>query len=163
MTASLWRGVGLDGREAHVAASSAEGAARALGRALGDLRGIALIGVPSGGAWVAPGAAAGGEGETGEITRAVVERSAALHGVRVSAILGPGRSRRVSVARVACYWALRRAGWSYPEVARAMDRHHSTVVAALSSYEPAPELARALESVVLSSASCPSPDPESES
>ena len=56
-------------------------------------------------------------------------------GVSVADILGKRRSRRIALARKACYLAARRLSCqpSYPELGEAFDRDHTTVMSGVRS------------------------------
>lgn len=59
----------------------------------------------------------------------IIEQSARMHLVAPQDILSKSRTRTVSRAR---RWAMRQArlrfGWSYPELGKAFDRDHTTVL-----------------------------------
>ncbi len=44
-------------------------------------------------------------------------------------ITGVGKSQKIMLPRVACYWALRKKGFSFPKIGEFIgNRHHSTVI-----------------------------------
>lgn len=51
------------------------------------------------------------------------------HGLTLEALRGPCRARAHVQARAELYLLLRARGWSYPQIARAVCRDHSTVLA----------------------------------
>ena len=57
----------------------------------------------------------------------IIRRSAVRFGFAVADIRGPRRTEEVVRARKACALALRRAGYSYPEIGEALRRDHSSV------------------------------------
>lgn len=60
----------------------------------------------------------------------IVARVAALYGVDVEAIFSRARTKTVAEARLVAMWAARlRLGWSFPELGRAFERDHTTVLA----------------------------------
>jgi chromosomal replication initiator protein len=67
---------------------------------------------------------------------AICERAAMLYGCTADDILGRSRSRTICEARkVAMHAARKRLSWSYPELARAFGRDHTTLIAAFESVE----------------------------
>lgn len=61
---------------------------------------------------------------------AIAARVAALYGIDVEVIFSRARSKTIAEARLVTHWAARhRLGWSYPELGRAFDRDHSTILA----------------------------------
>lgn len=69
----------------------------------------------------------------GQYTRACAE-----HGVSLHEAFGTGRMRAIVAARHACWVIVRARGWSYPEIANAWGRDHSTVLIAIREAPPAP-------------------------
>ncbi len=60
---------------------------------------------------------------------AIAERVATLYGLESKLIFGRGRTKTVAEARLVTHWAARhRLGWSFPELGRAFNRDHSTIV-----------------------------------
>lgn len=58
-----------------------------------------------------------------------VEREARLAGVTPADVMGPSRKQRFAVPRHAVWRQLRELyGWSFPVIARLVERDHSTVV-----------------------------------
>lgn len=57
-----------------------------------------------------------------------VREAAARHGVTVEAVMGHGRGHPVSRARREGYLAARNLGMSYPQIAQAFNRDHTTVI-----------------------------------
>jgi len=51
------------------------------------------------------------------------------------ALLGKGRTKNIAKARTTAYWLARHAGLSFPEIARAMLRDHSTVLTSVKRLE----------------------------
>jgi chromosomal replication initiation ATPase DnaA len=60
--------------------------------------------------------------------------------IPISAIYGPRRTARISLARGLVMYLAREAGMSYPEIGNAMNRDHTTVIKAVRR-----EVARRLE------------------
>lgn len=58
----------------------------------------------------------------------IAEEVSAHSGVPVAAILSSGRVEAVARARHIVMYEARRAGLSYPQIARAMNRHHTSVM-----------------------------------
>lgn len=59
----------------------------------------------------------------------IVARIAALYGIDLEALLGRARSKTLAEARSVAMWAARhRLGWSFPELGRAFDRNHTTIM-----------------------------------
>lgn len=84
-----------------------------------------------------PSGAASASGETLPRTKAttqlVIADVAAEYGLSVKDLFGPSRKLHVSVARTAVYKALRdRCGLRVGQIARAMNKHHTTVCHALN-------------------------------
>lgn len=46
-------------------------------------------------------------------------------------VVGPRRDQRFMLPRIACYWALRQKGLSFPAIGTIMKRDHSTVLSGL--------------------------------
>jgi chromosomal replication initiation ATPase DnaA len=61
---------------------------------------------------------------------AIAARIVALYGLEsIEDIFGRARSKTIAEARLVAHWAARhRLGWSYPELGRAFDRDHSTII-----------------------------------
>lgn len=67
---------------------------------------------------------------------AIAARVAALYGIDVEVIFSRARSKTVAEARLVTHWAARRRlGWSYPELGRAFDRDHSTIIQNVAELE----------------------------
>ena len=68
---------------------------------------------------------------------AIAMRVAALYGLEsVDLIFGRARSKTVAEARLVTHWAARhRLGWSFPELGRAFDRDHSTIIQNVAEVE----------------------------
>lgn len=67
---------------------------------------------------------------------AIAARVAALYGIDVEVIFSRARSKTVAEARLVTHWAARhRLGWSYPELGRAFDRDHSTIIQNVAELE----------------------------
>lgn len=62
--------------------------------------------------------------------RQILQRTAREHGISVAAMLA-GKQRYAIDARTDAYTRLRAAGYSYPEIGRFCNRHHSSVLHAL--------------------------------
>lgn len=58
----------------------------------------------------------------------IITHAAALFGIGVQALSGPGRSQRLVEARQAVCYAAHKRGWSSYEIAEALNRDHSTVL-----------------------------------
>lgn len=60
----------------------------------------------------------------------IAARIAALYGIEsAEPILGTSRSKTIAEARAVTHWAARtRLGWSFPELAKAFDRHHTGIL-----------------------------------
>ena len=61
------------------------------------------------------------------LARAITE-AATAHGVAPHRVAGPDRDRPAAQARQDVYLALREAGWTLPEIGRALKRDHTTVL-----------------------------------
>jgi chromosomal replication initiator protein len=88
---------------------------------------------------------------------AICERAAMLYGCTAEDILGRSRSRTICEARkVAMHAARQKLHWSYPELARAFEREHTTLIAAVESIEEmrlrVPHVANAVRVLGLSEA-----------
>lgn len=59
---------------------------------------------------------------------AVLEDAATRHNVDAAAILGPRRHAPLVEARADVARRLRDAGWSFPKIGRALNRHHTTIM-----------------------------------
>lgn len=79
----------------------------------------------------------------------IVKEASALFNVHPRDLMGNYRFRFVARARQALYLALRRRGWSYPQIGRFMNRDHSSVIygtkVALHLEQRDPEYARKIE------------------
>ena len=64
--------------------------------------------------------------------RAMAERIAARLNVPVEEMLGRSRDADLVAARRVLYAELRERDWSYPMIARAVDRDHTTILHALA-------------------------------
>jgi hypothetical protein len=63
-------------------------------------------------------------------------RAAHICGVDPEDILGDSRTKTVATARAVTLWATRKLlNWSYPEIGKAFDRDHTTVMSACSKVE----------------------------
>ena len=62
---------------------------------------------------------------------AIAARIVALYGLEsIEDIFGRARSKTIAEARLVTHWAARhRLGWSFPELGRAFDRDHTTILA----------------------------------
>lgn len=58
----------------------------------------------------------------------IVTLASGLSGISASAIVGPGRTRKVVRIRQACYYVARSNGHSYPQIGVRMNRDHSSVL-----------------------------------
>ena len=65
----------------------------------------------------------------------VLEQVCAVFGVSRRELLGPSRLGRVLLPRQLAMYLLRQAGWSLPQLARAFDRDHATVLHACRKVE----------------------------
>lgn len=100
---------------------------------------------------------------------AISARVVALYGLEsVELIFGRARSKTIAEARAVAMWAARlRLGWSYPELGRAFDRDHTTILSACDTvairleFGNASALMRAAERLfsVDQLASCPVENP----
>lgn len=61
-------------------------------------------------------------------TPQMVRAAADLYGTTPEAIRGPARDKSIATARMVACWLLRQTGLSYPEIGRAVDRDHTTVM-----------------------------------
>ena len=65
----------------------------------------------------------------------IVESVARLHELTPQAILGASRVHRVSVTRYEVWWLLRQRKLSFPAIAAAFERHHTTVIEGVRCFE----------------------------
>lgn len=72
----------------------------------------------------------------------VIEAATTIFGVNLSALLGKDRHQCINRARMGCVLVLRRHGFSFPEIGRALKRDHTS---AMSSLARATELERTSE------------------
>jgi chromosomal replication initiation ATPase DnaA len=60
-------------------------------------------------------------------------RVANRHGIAVRLMLSPQRYKHLVAARAELYAGLRAMGWSYPDIGRACDRDHTSIMYALGA------------------------------
>lgn len=68
------------------------------------------------------------ERSAGKMLLDIVHVIAGEHNVEDSALFGRMRHRQIATARTEVWRELRRQGWSYPRIAKAFNRDHSTVL-----------------------------------
>jgi chromosomal replication initiator protein len=60
--------------------------------------------------------------------QAIIECTAQLNSIKTSELLGPSKKKHIARARLMAYYLARElTGHSFPELARAFDRDHSTI------------------------------------
>ena len=66
------------------------------------------------------------------LARSITE-AATAHGVAPHRVAGPDRDRPAAQARQDVYLALREAGWTLPQIGKAMNRDHTTVMSGIAA------------------------------
>lgn len=72
--------------------------------------------------------------------REMLERVAAHYGLSLTEILEKDRHKHTVDARHVAMWIARQHKWSFPEIARQMERDHSTVIHAVRRVMETPHL-----------------------
>lgn len=67
--------------------------------------------------------------------RPLIKSVAERNGVSIEAITGPGAYQSIVRVRDEVCWVLRRSGFSYPEIGIAVNRDHTSVMAAVRRFE----------------------------
>ena len=70
-----------------------------------------------------------------EAIQQIIAEVARIHGIEVAWIMSHNRLPVVVVARFECYWRLRRLNQSYPAIGKITNRHHSSVIGGVRSFE----------------------------
>ena len=63
----------------------------------------------------------------------LINEAAAIHGVAPHRVAGPERDAPAVRARQGVYLALREAGWTLPQIGKAMNRDHTTVMSGIAA------------------------------
>ena len=62
-----------------------------------------------------------------EINRSIIAEACEAHGVSTASIMGISRAQSIAFARQHCYWKMWKAGMSFTDIGKVLNRDRTTV------------------------------------